>query len=145
MHAKTAQERTGMLSGSMTKGCIRVGSAPGEDGDAINDQIAGANEPTTQSSQHAEHKESLREWRSRLLPAFPLLRGTRNARTTIFAQRQAAGQGESRPVAQPVTHILIGESPQGAQERDEQQRRFAVGPRAPSWPSGQGGWTAMMG
>src|SRR2546421_7337592 len=134
-----------MLSGSMTEGRIRVGSAPSEDGGTINDQIASPDQPTTHGGEHAEHKESLRQWRSRLLPAFPLLGGTRNAGATIFAHRQAAGQGEGRPVAQPVPHILIGESPQGAQERDEQQRCFAVGPRAASWPGGQGWGTPMMG
>src|SRR5437764_611388 len=134
-----------MLSRSMTESRIRVGSAPSEDGGTINDQITGPNQPTTHCGEYTEHKEGLRQWRSRLLPAFPLLGGTRNAGATILAQRQAAGQGESWPVAQPVTHILVGESPQGAQERDEQQRRFAVGPWAASWPSGQGWWTPMLG
>src|SRR5947209_12128774 len=39
MHPIAAQEWTRMLSGSMTKGGIRVSTAPSEDGSAINDQI----------------------------------------------------------------------------------------------------------
>jgi hypothetical protein len=90
MDTIAAQERAGMLSGGMTEGRIRVGSAPSEDGSAIDDQIAGPYQPTTQSSEHAEHKERLRQRRSSLLPAFPLLGGARNAPTAIFSQRQAA-------------------------------------------------------
>jgi hypothetical protein len=43
--------------------------------------------------------------------------------------RQAACR-EGRPVAQPIAHILIGEPPQGAQERNEQQGRLGLRPAA---------------
>ena len=85
MHAKTAQERTGMLSGSMTKGCIRVGATPRENGRAIDDQIASTNKSTTRRREHAEDKECLRQWCPGPLSAFALLRRTGNTRTTILA------------------------------------------------------------
>ncbi len=54
MDAIAAQERAGMLSEGMTEGRIRVGSAPNEDGSAIDDQIAGSYQPTTQRSEHTK-------------------------------------------------------------------------------------------
>ena len=128
MDAIATQEQTGMLSGSMTDGRIGISSAPSEDGCTVDNQIAGPNQPTTKSGHHTEHKERLWQRRSGLLPSFPLVRGTRAAGPAILSQRQAARQGEGRPVAQPVAHILVGEPPQRAQERDEQQRLFTVGP-----------------
>src|SRR5437763_14274552 len=93
MHPIAQQKRTGMLSGSMTKGRIRVGATPCENGGAIDDQIASTDEPTTQSGEHAEHEERFGQWRTSPLSAFALLGRTGNAGTTIFAQRAATGQG----------------------------------------------------
>src|SRR6266567_7310805 len=61
MDTIATEKRARMLSRSMAKSGIGVGAAPGEDGDAINDEIAGANEPTTQSGQDREDKECFRQ------------------------------------------------------------------------------------
>jgi hypothetical protein len=78
---------------------IRVSTTPGEDGSTIDDEIAGTNQPSTNGSQDAQHKERLWEWSGGLLSAFALLRRARNTWTAIFAQRQAAGKCESWPSA----------------------------------------------
>jgi hypothetical protein len=109
-----------MLRRSMTKGGIRVSATPGEDRSAIDNQVTSANEPSTDGSQDTEHKKRFSQRCSTLLSTFALLRWARDTWTAIFAQQQAARQGEGGPVASPVTHILIGQSPQRAQERDEQ-------------------------
>jgi len=59
--------------GHAASGSIRVGAAPGEDGDAIDNEIASTNEPTTQSAQDREDKE--RFWQRRLcaISLLPLL------------------------------------------------------------------------
>src|SRR5260370_11668413 len=95
---------------------------------AIDNQITSTNEPATQSSPHAEHKERFRQRCSGLLPTFPLLGGTRDAGTTILAQWQATVEGEGGPVGQPVTHIPVGEPPQRVKEGDKQQRLLAIQP-----------------
>jgi hypothetical protein len=40
MNTRATQERAGMLCGSVTKGSIRIGTAPGEDGDTLDTEIA---------------------------------------------------------------------------------------------------------
>jgi hypothetical protein len=57
----------------MTKGSIRVSSAPSKDGNTIDDEITGTNEPMTQSGQDSEKKQSLWQRRSGQAPTFALL------------------------------------------------------------------------
>ena len=90
----------------MTEGGIRIGAAPSEDRSTIDNQIAGANQPTTDGGQDAEDKERFRQRGSCLLATLALLRRAGDARVTIFPERQAACQGKGRPRVQPVTHIL---------------------------------------
>jgi len=78
-----------MLSRSMTEGGIRIGAVPSEDRSTIDNQIAGANQPTTDGGQDAEDEESFRQWGSCLLATLALLRGARDAGTSVLAQRQA--------------------------------------------------------
>ena len=49
-----------MLSWGMAKGGIRVGAAPGKDGSALDNQIAGANQSSTDGSQDAQDRERFR-------------------------------------------------------------------------------------
>ena len=121
-----------MVSRSMTYRRIWVGSTPGEDGSAINDEIACPEQLTVQGDQHAEHNKCFWQRSSSALSTFALLRRTGNAGTTVLAHRQATGQRKSRPVAQPIMYILEGESPQCAQEGHEQQRLLTVGLRCTS-------------
>lgn len=82
-----------MLSGSMPDGGIGISSLPGENGCAIDNQIASANQPTPQGREHTEHKEGLGKGGSGLVTSLPLLRGAGNAGLPILSQRQATGQG----------------------------------------------------
>src|SRR5438093_2178 len=74
MHAIAAQKGTGMLSGSMTEGRIRVSPSPGQDGRAIDDQITRPDEPTAHSGEHGQNEEGFRQRRSGPLSALALLR-----------------------------------------------------------------------
>src|SRR5258706_2762463 len=133
-----------MLSGSMAKGGIGVSTAPGEDGNAIDDEIASTNEPTAQCSENGEDKQCFRQRCLGAIPPLPLLRGTRDAGTAILAQWQAAGQSQGRPVTEPIAHILIRKPPQGTQKRNEEQRLFAVRARRASRSCRQRGRTSVM-
>ena len=73
----------------MTKGRIRAGSTPSQNGSAIDNQITRTDEPMTQGGEHAEHEEGLGRWGASPLPAFPLLGRTGNAGTTIQPQARA--------------------------------------------------------
>jgi hypothetical protein len=86
MDAIAAQEWTRMLSGSMTKGGIRVGSMPRQNGSTIDDQIASTDEPTTQGSEYTEHEEGFGQRGASLLSTFALLGRTGNTGTPILAQ-----------------------------------------------------------
>ena len=57
----------------MAIGSIGVGATPGEDGSAIDNQVAGPNQPTTDGREDTEDKEGLWQWCCSLLPAFALL------------------------------------------------------------------------
>jgi hypothetical protein len=46
--------------GHAASGAIRVGAAPGKDGSAIDNQIPGANQPSTDGSQNTQDKERFR-------------------------------------------------------------------------------------
>jgi hypothetical protein len=91
--------------GHAASGSIRIGATPGEDGNAIDDEITGTNEPTTESGQDREDKKRFREWCPCALPALALLRRRRDAGTAILAQRQAARQGQSMSKCNVLTKV----------------------------------------
>ena len=76
-----------MLSGSMAKGGIGVSTAPGEDGNAIDDEIASTNEPTAQCSENGEDKQCFRQRCPGAISPLPLLRGARDVVTAILPKR----------------------------------------------------------
>ena len=92
MNAIAAQKWTRMLGRSMAIGSIGVSATPGKDGSAINNQVAGPNEPTVQSDEDGEDKKRFRQRCSGTIAPLPLLRGARDAGTAILPQRQAARQ-----------------------------------------------------
>lgn len=91
MHPIAAQEGTRMVSRSVTKGSIGIGSAPREDGSTINNQIAGSDQTRAHGLPDREHEECLKERSSCRLPAFAQLGRAGNARLTIASKWQAAG------------------------------------------------------
>src|SRR5581483_7140535 len=107
MHSEAAQKRTRMVSGSMPEGRIWIAPSPSQDGSTVNDEITGSDEPMADRLPHDEHKERLMQRGSCRFPSFPLLGFARNARLSLFVQRQTTGQCQSRPTLQPVVHILI--------------------------------------
>jgi hypothetical protein len=113
----------------MPKGGIGVCAALGKERNAIDDEIAGTNEPTTKSGQDREDKHCLWERCSGLTPTFALPGGARDAGTAILAQWQAARQSQGRPITQLVAHIPRRKPPQGAQECEKQKGLFVVSPR----------------
>ena len=81
-----------MLSGRMTDGGIGVSVAPGQDGGAIDDEVACPDQPTPNGAQHAQHEEGFWQGCSGGLTALALLGGTGNAWLAIVPQRQTTGQ-----------------------------------------------------
>ena len=48
-----------MLGGGMTESSIGVAAAPGQDGGAIDDEVAGTDQPSPDGPQHAQHEQRL--------------------------------------------------------------------------------------
>ena len=96
-----------MVSGSVPEGGIRITASPGENGSAVNDEIASSDESSSESLQNDQHKKGLMERRSSGMATFALLGFARNAELSLF-QGQSAGKGQRRPTLEPVVHILRG-------------------------------------
>src|SRR5438552_3434063 len=91
-YARDSRVRAGADAGpGHSFGGIGVGTAPGQDGGTIDDEVARPDQPTPQSGQHAQHEEGLWQGRSGGLTALALLGGTGNAWLAITTQRQATG------------------------------------------------------
>jgi hypothetical protein len=103
---------------------IGIGFAPGQDGRTINDEIAGTHESSVQGLLHEEH---FMRWGSCRMAVFALVRGTGNAEPSVAIRGEATGESQSRPVCQPVMHLLGGEPPQGVHQGDREERFVAVG------------------
>src|SRR5262249_47504184 len=127
-----------MVSGSMARGCVRIGASPSQNGSTINDQIAGPNELFADGQQDGEHEEGFMHWGSCGMTAFTRLRFERDTDCPFFKWKSTT-QRQLCQTYQPVVHVLIGQPPQGAQQSDEQERFFAVGPLGSSWPFWQWG------
>jgi len=93
MDAIATQEGVGMVRRSVTGGRIGVRSAPDQDGSAIDDQIAGSDEPSTYGTPDGEHEEGLKRRRSCRLPAFAQLGRTGDTRVASRVERQATSYG----------------------------------------------------
>src|SRR5436309_316513 len=104
MNTIAAQQWAGMVCGSVTEGGIGIGSAPGQDGSTIDNQIASSDQMATHGTPDREHKEGLKGRRSCGLPAFAQLRWAGNARPASCAEWQATGEGQSGPTGEPVMH-----------------------------------------
>ena len=94
-----------MVRGSVTNGGIGIGSALGQDGRTIDNEIASADEMAPHGTPDREHEERLKRRRSCGLPAFAQLGRAGDARVAIGSQWQAISQGQSWPTLEPVMHI----------------------------------------
>jgi hypothetical protein len=72
-----------MLGRRMAEGGIGVGPSPGQNGRAIDDEIARPDQPTAQSGQHRQDEERFGHRRTGGLTTLALLRGAGNAGPTI--------------------------------------------------------------
>src|SRR6266581_3770483 len=144
MHAIAQQQSAWMVSGSMAEGGIRITASPSQKGSAVNDQITGSNEPSSDGMQHREHEERLIQRSSCCAATFTLLRRTRNAQSPRFVAWQPTGKGQCRPTPQPIVHVLIRETPYGTQESHQQQTVLAVRARSSSQTGRQGRRTTTL-
>jgi hypothetical protein len=82
-----------MMGWSMSDGRVGVGSLPGENGSAIDDEIACANQAATERYEHREDEETFVERSSGRMTALTLLGRTGNAQPSLPVIWQATGQG----------------------------------------------------
>jgi len=87
MDAIAAQERAPMVSRSMADGGVRIGAAPGQNGCAVDKEIACANQAAMQGKQHGQHEETFKKGSSCGTKAFALLGGAGNARASLSIKR----------------------------------------------------------
>ena len=100
---------------------IGVASPPRQDGSAIDDEIAPADEApmARQADQHDE--QALAGWGTRLGRAPALLGGAGHIRPAVHVSGQPTRPGQRGPGHQPVMQVLIRQPPQRAQQRQQQQ------------------------
>jgi hypothetical protein len=99
-----------MVRWSVTGSGIGIGSAPGQDGSTLDDQIAGPDQTAPHSSPNGEDKQAFKEKRACRLPAFAQSRRTRDAWPSRCIKWQTTGTSKSGPTPQPIMHILVGKS-----------------------------------
>ncbi len=91
-----------------------------------------------------DHQERLGHRGSRPCRSLPLLRWAGDPWAVPFVAGQATGERQGGPRHQPVVQVLIGEAPQGAQEREQQQRFLGVASGATAWTRRQRRRTAPV-
>jgi len=106
------QEWSRMMGWSVSDSGIGVGSLPGQDGSAIDDQIACANHAAAHGTPDREHEGRLKGRRSCRRPSFRQLGRAGDAWLAIGPLRQATGQGQRGPTLQPVMDVPGRESRQ---------------------------------
>ncbi len=144
VHAIAPQKRTGMVSGGMADGGIGVGAAPGQDGGAVDDQIAGADEPPVQRQAHDDDEERLGHGAPARLP-----RASTAATDWAPAGWPCASRGSPQASARagqpPANRAYLGRRGATAcAAAPEQQATPPVAPRAPARSRWQGRRTAPV-
>ena len=133
-----------MLSRRMTKSCIGIGAAPGEDGSTIDNEIASTDQMAAHGMPDSEDEERLKGRRS--LPFASVCTAGKGWECAGSHLCRVASHrpGQSRPTREPIMHILIGRSPQRFEQSDEQQRRFAIAAGATTCAFRQRRWATPM-
>ena len=142
MHTVTAQEGGGMMGRSMAVLRVGIGATPRLDRGAVNDQVARPADAAAQDLLHGEDEERLARRGGGAGGALPLVGGTGHPGCPIVTRWQAAGERQGGPRLQPIRHGAGRETPQRAQQSNQQQRLVAVAPWGTPRPSGQGRGTA---
>src|SRR5262245_36564531 len=115
MNAIPQQEGTWVVGRGVAQRGIGIGATPGQDGSAVDDQIAGEASPQRRAYQQHEEGFALRGSSSAL--PLTLLGWAGHAWLTTRLHGQPTGQRKGRPGAQPIMDFLVGQPPEGAQER----------------------------
>jgi hypothetical protein len=97
MDPVAAQQWTGVMRWRMANGGVRIAVAPGEDRRAIQDEIAGADEPTMEGEPDHDDQNRLADGSARAGAPFPLLRRARHPRLAVRISWQSAGICQRRP------------------------------------------------
>jgi len=134
-----------MLGGGVLHRGVGVRPAPGQNRRAVDDHVTGAHHAAAQRLPHQHNEEHLTRGSASGVGAFAHLGGTGHPRPPVRAQRQPTGGGQRRPGHQPIMHVLVGEPPQDAQQRDQQQTLLAVDTRRAPRSFGQRGRTPPLG
>lgn len=134
-----------MMVGSMAQRGIRVAAAPGQDGGTVDDEVASADEPLAPRKAYYGHKKRFGHGCPRSRRPFPLLRRTGHAWLALGIVWQSAGVCQRGLTDQPIVQVLIGELPQRAQQREEQEGLFAILAGATTWTGRKWRRAACMG
>jgi hypothetical protein len=76
-----------MVGRGVPKGGIRITASPSQDGSAVNDEITSPDESSSDGLQNGQNEKRLVHRSASGMAAFALLRFTRDADVSIFAQR----------------------------------------------------------
>ncbi len=110
------QECPSVVVRRMPQRRIRVTAAPGQDGGAVDDEIAPADEAAVERQADEDDEQALTRRGAGLGPPTALLGGAGHPRTALTIRRQTAGEREGGPGHQPIMQVLIREAPQRAQQ-----------------------------
>jgi hypothetical protein len=123
---------------------IGIGSPPSQDGRAVDDEVAPADEASIPGQPHEHDEQALARRSARLRRAPALLGGTGHKGMPVPVGRQATGTRQRGPRHQPIMQVLLRSAPQRAQQRQQQKRFLAVTPGAPAGPGGQRWWAPTL-
>lgn len=96
------QKRLRMVVRRVPHRRVRITAAPGEDGGAIDHQVARADQALVQREAHHDHQQRFAQRRSRLRAALPLLGRAGDPRVPPRILGQTARLGQGRPGDQSV-------------------------------------------
>ena len=121
-----------MVGGRMAECGVRIAAPPSEQGCAVHNDIPPPDQARLLGQMHEQDKQCLERRGARVVGAFALLGGTGNLHSSLRVTRQSTRLRQRGPVHQPVMQVLVGQAPQRAQQRHEQQRFLSVAARTPA-------------
>jgi len=120
--AEAAEQGRRVMRGRVPVGGIGIVRAPGENGGAVDDEVAQAHDALGDRGPDGTNKEHLVGRGTQGPLALALLGRTRHAGTTTLVRRQPAGNRERRPSHEPVVDVPVRQAPEHAQEPDHEER-----------------------
>ena len=124
---------------------IGVAAAPGQNGGAIDDEVAPAQQALVAREADKHDQQALaRRSASACAPA-ALLGGAGHPGPALGIGRQPACERQGGPSHQPFMQILVRQAPQGAQQRQQQDGFLAIAAWPPAGTRRERGWAAVLG